>query len=193
MCMCVHLHSTQGTCHHSVLCAYEFCTFQTSHTRLDIIRWLADLAALPFPPSSNLERRGRWLICFFADPKTHATCCHTDTHTITYLTLWSTRWSPFLDLAHCGCSSWDAWHVLPPLDMRYHKYHPQLLKESAPPVQLWYVPLRKDLHPNDKCIVGWYINHVVKDDQWPLRPCAISSTTLVPWFFSEAPPTGFPV
>lgn len=96
------------------------------------------------------SRKKRMMITmFFADLKTHTTYSHRDTHT--YLKLWCNGWSP---LPHCSCSRWGPWHVLPPLYMRYHKCLPQLLKKDAPLVQLWHVPLRKDLRPKDKCVIG---------------------------------------
>lgn len=94
-------------CIYTALCIWILhISNKSNSSHLNIIRWLADLAALPFPPSSNLERRGRWLICFFCwSQDTGNMLLHRHTHTITYLTLWSTRWSHLLDLPHVAAAA----------------------------------------------------------------------------------------
>lgn len=67
----------------SVLCKWILHIF-TGHACLDIIRWFADLSPPSLPPSIDLERRGRWLLCFLLIPRhTKHTLTQTHTHILT--------------------------------------------------------------------------------------------------------------
>lgn len=126
-----------GNEHDSCVCVYKahkghLCVLGTCHTCLHNIGWLPDLAAvlLSFSPSSNLERRGCSLLCFFFnDSKT--TCLHTHLpHTLGKVLslgqllfhssssclmaehsckqerlVWSCRWQKLLVVS----SSWERW------------------------------------------------------------------------------------
>ncbi len=119
------------------------------------------------------------LLSFYSPLPTNT---HTHTHTHTHLlTSRTSVLGSVLSWMHCSCSGCGLWHVLPPLYIRSYKRLPQLLAEDAPLVQLWQVPCRKDLHPDYKCFVGWYIGHVIKDDQQPVHSLLLGA--LGPCYF----------
>ena len=57
--------------------------------------------------------------------------------------------------------------MLPSLDQRLHECLSQLLEEHPALVPLARHPVRLDLSPYDKGIVGGHVEDVVEDDQGP--------------------------
>ena len=57
--------------------------------------------------------------------------------------------------------------MLPSLDQRLDKCLSQLLQEQPPLVPLARHPVRLDLAPYDKGVIGGHVEDVVEDDQGP--------------------------
>lgn len=159
MCMCVWVSVYLQHERHIV----TVCFVQINFTHAVLVLMSSDglqTWCLFFIPQQQ-PRKMRMKICFlrlFADPLNPLNPLNSLTrmHTLTYLRKRCTSSSPLLNLHHWGCRG--TWQGLPPLHMWYHEWLPRLLKEDEPLVQALKHSPQKNLHSDDKHIVGWYIN-----------------------------------